>query len=885
MNCASGYRVAKNTRNWLILALLLFFVFLLNGQTTYKGYVTTASEARIANTIIVLYDIDSVISNYSYSDNFGRFNVTLNNNIHYIGFSKLGYKKHYESVSNKILYPDSVIIVLDTLVEMLPEAIISTQKLYFVVEGDTVTYNVKSFVTETTLSLKDILDNIPSFEVDKNGAMRFNGKPINKLLLDGKDVVTGATKDFLKAVSVDDLKNIQVISNYRDPGSVITEALNGLVVNINTKSTGDIKGILNLSLGASKSYNLVNSIYSSKAKYSTFLNLNANNSYEETISQMEYAALSTDLSSLLQSSLSGETNLKGYSDFAIPQNISKNKDEMLSLRDERMWNHGLRTKFSLMLYRPKRNYNYDYFRFCNCENNGFSGRFQEFNYGNRLVVNLKATKWFQRNYFLEVNMPLNTEIKHVSSYYSIYESDDQLRDFKQTNKLMSFFPEIILGKKIGNESIVSLNFKIGNVKEEGEIKNFSRENSYGMSNLMRYDSLFLVFQHKKQELQIFNSYLRFSKNISKITGYFNVGIQNKTLNVLLNSSSYSSSFRNWSINNNNYFVIAGLDMHLGKYSELKVDLKFDKTQIAQELLNYKHTFAISPSVKYEFKKDALNRILVNYRRHIDYKDLEQYYPLSYIINDQTVYLFNDEVENTFGVRDILTFSINHGFNQSNLYLSLSGFINHNLNTVMEKLKMDYFENSLYVVPENSGINFLGHVVVKSPNYPKTLIFLLKYNLLKSKTLSNNNLEEFVTQRGELLAKPTLYKGNDLNLKVNYGLAYYSNKFQKYDRFLENFGHSVGLNFEYNFRDIKMEGNYIYRYNKSVRSLHETEFKISYNMVNNKTFSPSIFLVTKNPYYFKGKSLSEIRVQEYYFDFLSYEYKIAYVQGGFAFRLK
>lgn len=879
------YGIIKKSRNWIFVTLILFFVLLLNGQSTYKGYVISHSEARLANTIITSYGIDSTILNFSYSDNDGRFNVSLDSSVRYIGFSKLGYKKHYEFISNKISFPDSAVIVLDTLVEMLPEAVITSQKLYFVVEGDTVTYNVKSYVTETTQSLRDILNNIPSFEVDNNGTMRFNGKPINRLLLDGKDVVTGATKDFLKAVSVDDLKDIQIISNYRDPSSVISETLNGLVVNINTKSTGKIKGILNLSYGSKKSYIMANSLYSSTAKHSTFLNINTNNSFTETISQMEYAALSTDLSSLLQSSLSGETNLKGYSDFAISQYISKNRDQMLSLRDERVWNHGLRTKFSLMLYRPKRNYNYDYFRFCNCVNNGFSGRFQELNSGSRLVINLKATRWFDKNYFFEINTPLNTEIKNVSSYYSIFESDDQLRDFRHTNKLLSFLPEIIFGKKIANKSIFSLNFQIGIKKEESEIKNFSKENSYGISNLIRYDSSFVVFQHKKQELHFLNSYLHFSKNILNASGFVSIGIQHNSMNIFLNNSSYGSSFNKWDIASNDYYVVTGVNKYFGRYSELKVEVKFDKNRFDQELFILKYPLVVSPSVRYEFKKDALNKFLFYYRRLVDYRNIEQYYPLTYIINGQSIYVSNNNIENVFGIRDILTLSMNRGFNQSNVYFTVSGFINHNLNTITETLKGDYFEKSLYIIPESSGINFLGHVVVKRANYPRTLIFLLKYSLLKSKLLNNNTLEDFITQRGELFVKPTLLKGNNFNLKLNYGLAYFSNRFHKYLRPLENIGNTVGLNFDYSIRNIKIEGGYAYRYNKSVQSLHETEFKINYNMKDIKTFSPAIFIVFKNPYYLKGKSLSEIQVQEYYLDFLSYDYKIAYIQGGCSFRFK
>src|SRR5690606_24785339 len=55
--------------------------------------------------------------------------------------------------------------------------------------GDTLSYDVGSFVKKEDRSIGDVIKRLPGMEVSENGQMKFNGQNIDKLYIDGDDLL------------------------------------------------------------------------------------------------------------------------------------------------------------------------------------------------------------------------------------------------------------------------------------------------------------------------------------------------------------------------------------------------------------------------------------------------------------------------------------------------------------------------------------------------------------------------------------------------------------------------------------------------------------------------------------------------------------------------
>src|SRR5690625_1251122 len=61
-------------------------------------------------------------------------------------------------------------------------------KMAMVVRDDTITYRTDKFITGDERKLRDVLKKLPGVEVDREGKVNVNGKKVDKLMVDGKDL-------------------------------------------------------------------------------------------------------------------------------------------------------------------------------------------------------------------------------------------------------------------------------------------------------------------------------------------------------------------------------------------------------------------------------------------------------------------------------------------------------------------------------------------------------------------------------------------------------------------------------------------------------------------------------------------------------------------------
>jgi hypothetical protein len=93
----------------------------------------------------------------------------------------------------------------------LNSVLIKGDLLPMIIKKDTIEFNADAFKAQADASLEDALKTMPGMEIDKDGGITFNGKKIDRVLVDGKDFFGNDPKTATQNLPKDIIKKIQVI--------------------------------------------------------------------------------------------------------------------------------------------------------------------------------------------------------------------------------------------------------------------------------------------------------------------------------------------------------------------------------------------------------------------------------------------------------------------------------------------------------------------------------------------------------------------------------------------------------------------------------------------------------------------------------------------------
>lgn len=158
---------------------------------------------------------DSTLVTYTITNQKGSFTLEGRSQIKdlRINISFLGY----ESYTKKIDISDEDIslgnIEIAPSKNTLNEVIIKS-RAPITVKKDTLEFNVSSFKTKKDANIEDLLKELPGVDVNEAGEITVNGKPVNKILVNGKPffgddptiATRNLTKDIVEKIQVTDTK-------------------------------------------------------------------------------------------------------------------------------------------------------------------------------------------------------------------------------------------------------------------------------------------------------------------------------------------------------------------------------------------------------------------------------------------------------------------------------------------------------------------------------------------------------------------------------------------------------------------------------------------------------------------------------------------------------
>ncbi|MDN3674885.1 TonB-dependent receptor [Flavobacterium branchiarum] len=205
--------------NKLVLLLFFYSVFSFSQTKTFEGIVSDETNKPLESSNVIAKPLQEKASlKFAIADNKGRYRLELEKNVKYeITVSYIGF---LEEVF--ILEPESEKKSHDFKLkfsgENLKEIVIKHDFKPIIVKKDTLIFDVKAFSNGNERKMKEILEKLPGVEVDKKGNVTVQGKPVTKMLVEGKSFFGGGTKLAVENIPANALDKIEVIDNFNEVG-------------------------------------------------------------------------------------------------------------------------------------------------------------------------------------------------------------------------------------------------------------------------------------------------------------------------------------------------------------------------------------------------------------------------------------------------------------------------------------------------------------------------------------------------------------------------------------------------------------------------------------------------------------------------------------------
>jgi hypothetical protein len=275
-----------------ILLLLILFICsntLLAQQNFYefKGSVKDLNNLQLEGVSILLINkIDNSIIHYTATDATGKFSLKSDLSLFKLSdlilrARLLGYKfadlpvNPSEDVYNFILKEDAI---------QLEDIVIKGAKPKFKISGDTITYQVRDFASAQDRTISDVLKKIPGMSVEDNGLIKYNGKNVTKLYLEGDDLLGGRYNLGTRTIPQNYVNEIQVLENHQHikmlEGKVFSDNVD---INLTFKDEAKLKlvGQLQIGGGFPSLYEEEGNVIALKKKYKAIQTLKLNNTGKE----------------------------------------------------------------------------------------------------------------------------------------------------------------------------------------------------------------------------------------------------------------------------------------------------------------------------------------------------------------------------------------------------------------------------------------------------------------------------------------------------------------------------------------------------------------------------------------------------------------------------
>jgi hypothetical protein len=206
-------------RNFLILLLSFLAAYSFAQDRKITGtLIDHDTKEPMMQVTVQLLKTDSTFVAGGLSDEKGQFSITAPDNGKYLlKFSSVGYTssvKRLEMVENHDLAMGRIVMSSDAV--MLKGATVTGQAVKVILKEDTFIYNSAAYRTPEGSVVEELVKRLPGATVSDDGTVTINGKTVKKVLVDGKEFMTGDTKTAMKNLPTSIVEKVKAYDEKSD---------------------------------------------------------------------------------------------------------------------------------------------------------------------------------------------------------------------------------------------------------------------------------------------------------------------------------------------------------------------------------------------------------------------------------------------------------------------------------------------------------------------------------------------------------------------------------------------------------------------------------------------------------------------------------------------
>ena len=393
------------SKYWLFILLFSLNVTVLYSQTKINGQLHLRNATPAIGAFISLVSLEDSIStiDFTIADNNGFWELnTSEEGVFFLRMAYVGYQEYLTKVNISLKDSQYFKIELKEEAVEIEEVEISAKAIDIIQKGDTLRYNVKNFMNGGESTLGDVLQKLPGFEIDEHQQIYYNGKKIDKLLIEGKDILNDQ-HSLANGINAKDLLGIDLIEHFKDKKDQFsgnTSDKIALNIDLDNKEKTLWSGSIEVGTGYKDKFQGNTNILGVGQKYGWTIFGKGNNTGQPVISWSEYFQLQSDRSLVRQVNqlTNGDLETLMPSSLTIPKSLQKNQDFLLAANAEYNLSKQLKFKSSILSSHLNRLSEKGFIRTYIDNTQTFTGRHQE--YSTLPLLNIQSNfqyEWKEKN--------------------------------------------------------------------------------------------------------------------------------------------------------------------------------------------------------------------------------------------------------------------------------------------------------------------------------------------------------------------------------------------------------------------------------------------------------------------------------------------------------